>query len=245
MNATLRGLIGTAAAIALAAAGVSSALPSSAATGPSTPIEHIIGGSSASSPYIVQLQFRQAGGTYGCTGEAISPEWVITAQHCTDGDTFMNVYYSNDTGNPGTPVAANAVYGSPNGDVGLIHLGAPTPVSSYGQLANAYTASSGDSGAIWGYGLRANQARADHLYMADISVLGASTDAYGGTAVHIQGVTGSSNHGDSGGPLIIGGVIVGVCSTGDQADPGADIHARSNYANLTGSRSWIASTSGV
>ena len=42
-----------------------------------------------------------------------------------------------------------------------------------------------------------------------------------------------------------GGVIVGVCSTGDVADPGSDIHAGSNYANLTASRSWIRSVTGV
>lgn len=243
MNATLRGLLGTTAAVALAVAGATSA---SAATGPGArPVEHIIGGTSASSPYIVQLEFGQGGGTYGCTGEAISPEWVLTAQHCTDGDTFMNVYYSNSTTNPGTPVAADAVYGSPDGDVGLVHLSTPRSVSSYGRLTSSYSPSTSDSGSIWGYGLRANQAQADHLYTADVDVIGSSTDAYGGNAIHVRGVDGASNHGDSGGPLIVGGEIVGVCSTGDTADPGSDIHATSNYANLTGSRAWIASTTGV
>lgn len=205
----------------------------------------IIGGTSTTSPYIVQLVFGQSGGTYGCTGEAISANWVLTAQHCIDGTEWMDVYYSNSTSNPGTPVAADEVYGSSYGDVALVHLSTSKSVSTYGSLATSYTATAGDSGTIYGYGLRANQQQSTGLYKASVNVLGASTDAYSGTAVHVQGVNGASNHGDSGGPLIVGGKIVGVCSTGDKADPGSNINATSNYANLTASRSWIKSTSGV
>lgn len=205
----------------------------------------IIGGTSTTSPYIVQLVFGQSGGTYGCTGEAISANWVLTAQHCIDGTEWMDVYYSNSTSNPGTPVAADEVYGSSYGDVALVHLSTSKSVSTYGSLATSYTATAGDSGTIYGYGLRANQQQSTGLYKASVNVLGASTDAYSGKAVHVQGVNGASNHGDSGGPLIVGGKIVGVCSTGDEADPGSNINATSNYANLTASRSWIKSTSGV
>lgn len=205
----------------------------------------IIGGTSTTSPYIVQLVFGQSDGTYGCTGEAISANWVLTAQHCIDGTQWMDVYYSNSTSNPGTPVAADAVYGSSYGDVALVHLSASKSISTYGSLASSYTAKSGDTGTIYGYGLRANQQQSTGLYKATVNVLGSSTDAYNGRAVHVQGVNGASNHGDSGGPLIVGGKIVGVCSTGDQADPGSNINATSNYANLTASRSWIKSTSGV
>lgn len=248
MKTTTRTLLGTLAALTLAASGASAATAAdhpAPGSSPSTTTPHIIGGSYATSPYIVQLVFSQNGGTYGCTGEAISSEWVLTAQHCTDGDQWMDVYYSNSTTNPGTPVAADAVYDSPYGDVGLVHLSTPTSVSSYGRLASSYTPSTSDSGTIYGYGARANGAQADHLYKATVDVLGSSTDAYGGRAIHVEGVDGASNHGDSGGPLVIGGQIVGVCSTGDVADPGSDINARSNYANLTASRSWIAQTTGV
>lgn len=248
MKTTTRTLLGTLAALTLAASGASAATaadhpaPGSSA---STTAPRIIGGSYATSPYIVQLVFSQNGGTYGCTGEAISSEWVLTAQHCTDGDQWMDVYYSNSTTDPGTPVAADAVYDSPYGDVGLVHLSTATSVSSYGRLASSYTPSTSDSGTIYGYGARANGAQADHLYKATVDVIGSSTDAYGGRAIHVEGVDGASNHGDSGGPLVIGGQIVGVCSTGDVADPGSDTNARSNYANLTASRSWIAQTTGV
>ncbi len=242
MSTTLRSLGGIAAALAvtaLSAGSAHAAAPSAHAVDP-----HIIGGTSATSPYIVQLVFKQGSGTYGCTGEAISSQWVLTAQHCVDGTTAMNVYYSNDTTNPGTPIAADRLYGSPSGDVALVHL-STAKTTSYAQLASSYTAPSGDAGTIYGYGLRAGGVQPDHLYKATVNVLGGSTDAYGGSAVHVQGVSGASNHGDSGGPLVVGGVVVGVCSTGDVADPGSDTHASSNYANLTGSRSWISSTAGV
>ncbi|STD71376.1 Uncharacterised protein [Dermacoccus nishinomiyaensis] len=77
-------------------------------------------------------------------------------------------------------------------------------------LADSYDATAGDSGVIEGYGLRANRVPTSGLYKADVSVLGESAEAYGGRAIHLEGVNGSSNHGDSGGPLVVNGQIVGV-----------------------------------
>lgn len=205
----------------------------------------IVGGQPASSSYIVQLEFTQNGGTYGCTGEAISAQWILTARHCTEGDTSMTVYYSNSTWDRGPGHPADAVYNSPNGDVGLVHLADPAPLTSYAPLATSYTPRRGDRGTIYGYGARANMRPSDQLYKASVTVLGTSRDAYWGPAIHVRGVDGASNHGDSGGPLFVNGRVVGVCSTGDTSDPGSDINAGSNYANLTASRSWIRSRTGV
>lgn len=204
----------------------------------------IIGGSPGTSPSIVQLSFAQDGGVYGCTGEAIAAQWVLTARHCTEGDEWLDVYYSNDTENPGTPIAADRVYNSPYGDVGLVHLSQARSVD-YQEISGDYSPLTGDVGTIWGYGLRAAGQPADHLYTASVRVLGSSTDAYGGPAVHVEGVSGAANHGDSGGPLLVDGAVVAVCSTGDEADPGSNAQARSNYANLAASRAWISSIAGV
>lgn len=238
-------LVGAAAAsMAFLGTGVASAAP--VGNGSATP--DIVGGTKApATPWAVQLVFVQNGSSYGCTGEAISKDYILTANHCIDGISSMNVYYSNSnsTANRGTAIKADKWTTSGKGDVALVHLSASKDLGSYPALADSYTANSGDAGKIMGYGLRANQVRPDGLYQANVSVLGASRDAYNGTAVHIKGGDGAANHSDSGGPLIIGGKIVGVCSTGDSSDPGADIHAGSSYANLTASRSWIKSTSGV
>ncbi|NYE95370.1 secreted trypsin-like serine protease [Psychromicrobium silvestre] len=237
-------LIGAGAAtLALLGGGAATAAPVSGG-GATT---NIVGGTQApATPWAVQLIFQQGGtDSYGCTGEAISASWILTAKHCVDGTTAMNVYFSNSTSNRGTAIKADQLKASPYGDVALVHLSTAHALSSYPALAASYAPTVGATGTIMGYGLRANQTPSTGLYQANIKVLGTSSDAYGGPAVHIQGVSGAANHGDSGGPLIIGGKIVGVCSTGDSADPGSNTQAGSNYANLTTSRSWITSTSGV
>ncbi|MDN5655235.1 MAG: S1 family peptidase [Kocuria sp.] len=218
--ASALGIIG--ASIALGVSGT----PALAATD-GDPVNYIVGGQPTNSPNIVQLSFQTEGesGTFGCTGEAINSEWILTARHCTDGSQDMKAYYSND--------------------VGLVHLETPHEVSSYAQVGDGYTPSPGDHGDIFGYGLRANQGQPDWLYTAGVNVLGTSTDAYEGEAIHIRGDDGASNHGDSGGPLVINGKIVGVCSTGDSADPGSDTQAGSNYANLNDHLDWISQQTGV
>lgn len=232
------------AAALLAACALAAAPAAGAATNATPPPNTIIGGTTASNAAVVQLQFGQNGGTYGCTGEVISSQWVLTAQHCTDGIDWMNVYLSNSTSNRGTAHPADSVRNSPYGDVALVHLASPVSVAPL-KMANSYTPASGQSGVIMGYGLRANKTPSTGLYKATVNVIGSSTDAYGGRAIHVRGVDGASNHGDSGGPLFVNNVIVGVCSTGDVADPGSNKNATSNYANLSGSRQWIANTAGV
>ncbi|GAA1051289.1 S1 family peptidase [Arthrobacter russicus] len=242
MNKVLKSVLVGAAAASMAFVGVGAANAAPVGSG-STP--DIVGGTKApATPWAVQLIFQQDGASYGCTGEAISAEWVLTANHCVDGDTGMKVYYSNSTTNRGTGIAVDQFYSSTNGDVALVHLSQAKNLGSYPALADSYTAKAGDQAVIMGYGHRANGANADGLYQANVKVLGSSTDAYDGTAVHIQGVNGGANHGDSGGPIIIGGKIVGVASTVD-AEPGASTTGKANYANLTDSRQWISDTSGV
>lgn len=228
------------------------ALALSAATASAAPVttapsdnDRIIGGTRSSSEWVVQLSFGKQGSTYGCSGEAISSEWILTARHCAEGISWMNVYYSNSKYNPGPANRVDQVELYEGGDIALVHLATAHPLRTYGVVANSYTPQAGDTGTIWGYGNRANGAPSSGLYSARVSVLGDSTDAYYGPAVHIRGITGASNHGDSGGPLVINGEIVAVCSTGDQADPGANIRAQSNYANLTDARGWITQTAGV
>jgi len=207
----------------------------------------VIGGEQApSTPWEVQLVFQQGGtATYGCTGEQLNASWVLTAEHCVDGTTAMNVYQSNSTTNRGTATAADRLYSAPAGDIALVHLRTAKPLASYAQLDLGYSPRSSGTGTIMGYGNRANSVPTTGLYQASVNLTGRSTDAYGGVAQHVTGVSGASNHGDSGGPLLVGGKVVGVCSTGDVADPGANTHAGSNYAVLAQSASWIRSTAGV
>ncbi|MFJ2980676.1 trypsin-like serine protease [Curtobacterium sp. NPDC087082] len=238
----LAGAAAAAAAMTLLGGGLGATAASAATVSP-----QVIGGEQApSTPWEVQLVFQQGGtGTYGCTGEQLNASWVLTAEHCVDGTTAMNVYHSNSTTNRGAATAADRLYSAPSGDIALVHLSTPKTLSSYAQLDLGYTTKSSGTGTILGYGNRANSVPTTGLYQATVNLTGSSTDAYGGRAQHVTGVTGASNHGDSGGALVVNGKVVGVCSTGDVADPGANTHAGSNYAVLTQSASWIRSTAGV
>ncbi len=235
-----KGLAVTASATALLSAGMAGAHASEA-----TP--YVIGGQQESNPWIVQLNFNSTSsvGTFGCTGEQINSEWVLTAKHCVDDATNMRVFQSNDQTNPGEGIRADMMYASPAGDIGLVHLSKEAPLPSYAQLDFSYTPTEGDSANIYGYGLGANSQPTSTLRGASVNVIGNSTDAYGGIAAHIRGVDGASNHGDSGGPMIKNGKVVAVCSTGDQADPGANINAQSNYALLSQAGDWITTMTGV
>lgn len=217
-----------------------SSASASTTTAPGGSDQFIVGGSrAAETPWVVQLAFQQGGDTYGCTGEQLNDSWVLTARHCVDGDTAINVYHSNDTTNRGPATKADDWGYAPKGDVALVHLSTPHPLSSYPKLNFTYTAKPSGSAKVMGYGLRANRQQPDGLYQATVSLSGSSTDAYRGKAQHNTGVTGASNHGDSGGPMIVNGAIVAVCSTGDTADPGADKHAGSNYALISQASDWI------
>ncbi|WP_423921398.1 S1 family peptidase [Frigoribacterium sp. 2-23] len=236
----------TFAALALVTGGLLTAGPASAAS----PSIQVVGGEKApATTWAVQVEASggsiPAGYVSNCTGEQINASWVLTARHCIDGIGAMNVYHSNSTTNKGTAVAVDSVTAAPSGDIALVHLRSPYALSSYAPLDLAASATSSGTGTIQGYGLRANATQSDGLYQASVSLTGASTDAYNGRAQHVTGVTGASNHGDSGGPLIVNGKIVAVCSTGDSADPGANTRAGSNYALLSQSASWIRSTAGL
>jgi secreted trypsin-like serine protease len=195
------------------------------------------------------------------TGEAISESWVLTAKHCVAEISAMSVYYSNSMLNRGTPVAADQVYGSPSGDVGPVHLSSARALASYPELTTGYAPGFEDAGTIMGYGPRAGQKTAKDLYPAEVSVTNASTDGYGarrtrqrrhrrhqprrfrGPAVRVSGVTGATNHGDSGGPLIVDGEIVGVCSRCGRSR--RRYPCRFQLRKLSNSRSWILATSGI
>lgn len=116
----------------------------------------------------------------------------------TDGDTSMNVHFPNSTSNRGTPIAVDDMQHSSSGDVALAHLNEPAPVDQYMPLADSYDATAGDSGVIDDYGLRATLVPTSGLYKADVSILGESTDAYGGRAIHLEGADGPRRRANGG-----------------------------------------------
>lgn len=260
MKLNARKFISLAVASSIALGGL--AVASATAANAATPSPEIIGGQKQNSnPWAFQL-FNvldwNTGSASGCTSEALNDNWVLTAKHCvvaSDGSKAQpaNVFAvrtnnTADVSDPNKRFFADEVLWYNGGDVALVHFPDAANLASYPQIADAYTPSNGDSGLIQGYGYRSEVpvVRADWLYKANITVTGASLDTNGGPAVHVKGVDGIANHGDSGGPLTIAGKIVGVASTIDRSNTTSDIHETANYANVTGAaaRSWIRTNTG-
>jgi len=204
----------------------------------------IIGGDTVSSaPWGAQIYWDDATdfGGFNCSGTIIAAQWVLTAQHCLN-DPGMHVKIGNVSLGQGTDVDVDQQLASPNGDIALLHLTQPVE-TTYMRLADSDPAV-GDTNQIYGWGrTEGTSPPSDTLKTADVRVTGDGTDAYGGDAITSQGVTGSSWHGDSGGPQLAGGKQVGVCSTGE--NDGSQTDGTQNYAKISASRSWISETAGV
>ncbi|PHM26095.1 S1 family peptidase [Xenorhabdus budapestensis] len=191
-------------------------------------------------------------GNYTCTGEAISPQFILTAQHCVTDDD-MKVYpsdkvyvkYSNGINNyPGnTKHYSVNIHTSEKGDVALIELKDPHDINDWPRLNFSYSIPAGnDIGVIYGYGRHDPSdvnVDFDALYQANIMTKGYCTDSYGGRGISLRGGTGWSLKGDSGGPLIINGRQVGIDSRGDKGvneDKGKN---QSCYSDLSVHADWI------
>jgi hypothetical protein len=213
--------------------------------------EAIQGGATDSGDPAVGLVWFQGGGF--CTGTLISPTVVLTAGHCVQ-DPIDGFYTGSGkaTANIGTnPVAGmtkHAVSGMaahptykagncPNNtlDIGLIHLAAPitniTPVkfTSGGALPAA-----GSSCEAIGYGTHTSGSTDTYeKKRSGTEVFESSTSM----AVEVKMGSALADHGDSGGPLICGGVIIGTTSCHNDGD--YPQHQQEYYARVDKGLTWV------
>ncbi len=188
--------------------------------------QSIIGGTLSNEPAVVALLRRPVscqpeGSPLECTGTLVAPRVVITAAHCV-GDAPVNaidVFFGSDIDGPGMRIPVSGGRAHPDwdpethaNDVAALILATDAPVAPIALSAALPDLTAMDVRLV-GYGVAA----------------GASTDVgeqREGTArvtemsaAEIRMVPGPSMscRGDSGGPVLSGGQLVGVTSYGDPA----------------------------
>ncbi|MFI9011670.1 S1 family peptidase [Actinosynnema sp. NPDC053489] len=223
---SLLGLVGTA-----------SAAPASADQGGVTP--YIIGGGYASNaPWAARLF---SNGRQTCTATIIAPTWILTAQHCVSGGGLSFRIGSLDQTSGGTLANGVQTY-THSADLALVRLDRSVS-TTYARLGQPGTVTVGQTVQVYGWGATSQcgseiNCQSQYLKVANVVVTGGCTDAYGGSAICARRGDGITAGGDSGGPMVAGGVQVGVASTSDRQTTTA-------YTNVTRYRSWIQSIAGV
>lgn len=261
----------------LAAAMVASATPVSRYDSQHT-VDHnvrgprIIGGVNAAVgefPFMVSLQDPTSG--HFCGGSLVSPNYVLTAAHCVDGDSgTLNVRIggtritgSTDTGaaRTVTNVIVHPGYSGGINDIALLKLNAPYTGSAPIALAEEEDSPAGKECTVSGWGVtdpsggslptRMKKVNVNIVSTAQCNAASSYAGQVDGTTEICAGVSGGgrdSCQGDSGGPLFTsdesssGIVQVGVVSWGNGC---AEAAYPGVYARVSNYLSWIRANSDV
>lgn len=166
----------------------------------------------------------------GCTGVALSPNYVLTAKHCLADPSIksISVHYSTSVNNipdkHGIAVDMRHIYlptGKENAtlikdvDLAILKLSVAHELKTYAPIQYDYTAKEGDAAVVYGYGdhdnIRTLEAHDKPLYQANMKI-----DVQPSTQILVNAGDGSTNPGDSGGPLIVSGKVVGILWGGNK-----------------------------
>ncbi|KAK7432141.1 hypothetical protein QQZ08_001431 [Neonectria magnoliae] len=225
---------------------------------------NIVGGEPASPgdfPFIVSLARR--GGSHFCGGSLLNANTVLTAAHCSTGQSAANVQVragSHNRNSGGTLVGVSSITIHPsytssniNNDVAIWKLSTSIPTSStisYATLAAAGSdpvAGSIATVAGWGVTTEGGGSSPIALRKVDVPIVSRATcrSQYGASAItnamFCAGLPQGGKdacQGDSGGPIITSSTstLIGVVSWGDGC---ARPNAAGVYANVGNLRSFI------
>lgn len=207
----------------------------------------IVGGSVAtqSYPWMASLQ---VGGRHGCGGSLIAPQWVVTAAHCVSSGLSVRIGSNNSTSGGQVIPVARAIrhpgYGGVSGgnDIALLQLSravtgiAPVRIAAASPATNA-------SVRLLGWGQTSpypGGPASTVLKQLDTRVISPSSCAnYRTGDLCIYGtISQTACYGDSGGPALAGGQLVGATSrAGGNSSTCGPSHVI--YTNVVYFRNWI------
>lgn len=205
-----------------------------------TSAQPIIGGGYASNaPWAARLF---SNGRQTCSATIIAPTWILTAKHCVSGGGLSFRIGSLDQTTGGTTANGVSVHNHASSDLSLVRLDRSVS-ATYSRLGQPGSVSTGQTVQVYGWGATSQcgseiNCQSRLLKVANVVVTGGCRDAYQGQAICARRGDGITAGGDSGGPMMAGGVQVGVASTSDRQTTTA-------YTNVTAYRSWIQSVAGV
>ncbi|XP_071053395.1 brachyurin-like [Onthophagus taurus] len=232
--------------------------------------ERIVGGYEAarnSIPYQAGLFITTPAGTFFCGGSLISPTTILTAAHCVDGASSVQVRLGAHSVSAveSTQVRITSERFTVHSgwdadtlfnDIALVHLPEAAPINENIQTIQLPSGDTSDfagvSARVSGWGKDSDQAAGIspvlRYVFAPVITNSECSNTFGWyiTSGHvcIRGTGGiGSCSGDSGGPLVVDGVQIGVVSFGAAA--GCELGYPSAFTRVTSFLDWISSNSDV
>jgi Trypsin len=213
----------------LVVSGIATAVEAQASESPVTP--YIIGGSTVpagGAPWAAQVS---VGGSF-CSGSVIGDLWVLTASHCGRGGS---VRVGSQQLGQGRTIQVVADYN--DGDMALKKLASPAGVPA---LPVATTAPPvGATVQIYGWGgISDGGPLAQSIKTANLRV------ARTGGTIDGAPINGQAFHGDSGGPMVYNGQVIGTCTGPVDSNPDP-AKLTVGYQSVPQRAAWIRQVTGI